>query len=616
MNEAPGWNETSHPSKVTVVTHRLCNRILTIWLTSFALLCLSCSDEEATQNNIPVPPGFDGQDGSACVTNGDCDGRACLTRSSGYPGGYCTTLTCNGDDDCNNDDGVCMAGVVEGNPACLLQCERTADCRSRYECLEIRGTKVCLPSINDGPPAGQFGARCDAEDDCDAGLECELGVEDGYCLSRDCEACSSGSICAELPGVTDEACVQRCTDTTDCRLGLSCQESSGTLVCLPSASDPPTVPFEVTEEILDISCNAREVGMGNDGIRYQIDFDIPEEAEGFLVVPIVGRGQLSPVAILGPNGINIDLIDGYRHHNLRATELSLYESRPIGTYATVSFDWAIQVPYAPQFSDLVVPGGRYTMNLSTDTEPPCLYVLEASQGATLDLNFYFVGLEGLTPETAPDDADFAEVLARFDEIYEAAGISLGEIRYFDVPDEIVERYTQVRALEDIKRLTAFGQSPADSLDGHLSVDVFLVEDIVIGAGSATLLGISASIPGPPGMHGNAGNGLVFGIGDLGFDNRFVAHIMAHEIGHYLGLRHTTEVVHGIGGENEANFDALVGDTDPIEDTPVCESIVREGRSCPDAENLMFPAAPDDGDQFFPTLSEGQTEALRLNPAVK
>ncbi len=588
------------------------NLFLALALTLFAF---ACGGEDESQNNIFVPDGFDGNDGSPCVTNGNCDGRACLTRSSGWPGGYCTTLTCNDDEDCNGEGGVCVSGVVEGSSACLLGCESSADCRDQYECQEINSRRICVPSLNDGPPVGAYGARCDSDENCDAGLVCESGVDQGYCLSRDCDACGSGSICAEMPGVVDEACIQRCTDTRDCRLGLSCRESSGTLVCLPSDSEPPMVEYASTREVLDITCNAREVGMGTSGVRYQVDFEIPDDTDGFVVVPIVGRGQVSPVAILGPGGINIDLIDEYRHHNLRATELSLYDVRAIGTYSTISFDWPIQVPYAPQYADLVAPG-TYTMNMTADAEPPCLYVLEANEGTTLDLNVHLVGVEGLTAESAPDNENLAEVFSRFDEIYAEAGVSLGTIRFYDASDEIVERYTFVRALEDMKRLTAFGQAPDETLDGHLSIDVFLVEDILIGDNGSSLLGISASIPGPPGMHGNSGNGLVFGVGDLGFDNKFVAHIMAHEIGHYLGLRHTTEVIHGIGGEDEAAFDSLVGDTDPIEDTPVCDSIVSQGRSCPDAENLMFPAAPDNGDQYFPTMTEGQGTVLRLNPAVK
>ena len=73
--------------------------------------------------------------------------------------------------------------------------------------------------------------------------------------------------------------------------------------------------------------------------------------------------------------------------------------------------------------------------------------------------------------------------------------------------------------------------------------------------------------------------------------------MAHEIGHFLGLWHTTEL-----------SPTTTGTEDPITDTPVCASGTAI-QSCPDYRNLMFPN--------FPTsslvLSAGQTKVLRKSP---
>ena len=102
-----------------------------------------------------------------------------------------------------------------------------------------------------------------------------------------------------------------------------------------------------------------------------------------------------------------------------------------------------------------------------------------------------------------------------------------------------------------------------------------------------VLGVSGGIPGTPGLHGSPASGVVFALdGMLGevslwFDgNGLLGQTMAHEIGHYLGLFHTTEMQQGM--------------TDRLADTPECpQSIMSDPyrmSECPDYGNLMFPTA--------------------------
>ncbi|MCA9542262.1 MAG: hypothetical protein KC620_25370, partial [Myxococcales bacterium] len=73
---------------------------------------------------------------------------------------------------------------------------------------------------------------------------------------------------------------------------------------------------------------------------------------------------------------------------------------------------------------------------------------------------------------------------------------------------------------------------------------------------------------------------------------------AHEVGHYLGLFHTTET-------NQRSFD-------PLPDTQNCANVRNFPEGCPDGNNLMFPLAGADNSQ----LTEDQVSVVLANPLTK
>lgn len=581
------------------------NRTLLLLLFACSVALIGCKKKIALVNNVAEDGPPAGQDGAGCTSDRQCDGDICLGFGQGWRGGYCTSENCV-EGGCNGDDSQCIP-FLDGSSLCLDGCVGNADCRAGYRCraLDASGNKVCFRDDGDGPPAGSIGSDCGTDADCYDGLVCDPAARNGYCITTNCDDCPRDTTCAQWPGSGDR-CLQDCDDTRDCRTGYLCTDD----VCIPGQDVGAPFDFATTEALLGIQCGGENLGPEDFGTRWRLTFEVPAGITGYALVPYVPTGSLRPIELGLPSGATVDLISDYKHHNIRITEFQFFDQESDGTYGEVALDWPLLIPYSPDRADLL-ESGTHTLDVITSVTEPCLYVLDAGGGSVIDLNLVFVGLEGYGAATAASDPDIQEVLERMDEILEPNGFRLGETRYFDAPVEIAERYGFVRDETELRRITAFGEPRSESLDGHLNVDMFLVQDVRL-QGGGILFGISAGLPGPPALHGNPANGLVFTGADIGSDNAFVAHIMAHELGHYLGLRHTTETVHN--RESGVEFDFFLGTTDPISDTPVCASVEALQTDCPDYTNLMFPYAPLE--LFQPTISEGQAAVMRANPILK
>jgi hypothetical protein len=201
----------------------------------------------------------------------------------------------------------------------------------------------------------------------------------------------------------------------------------------------------------------------------------------------------------------------------------------------------------------------------------------------VDVNVHLAG--------AADESFAAGALDVVREAWGPIGVSLASVRTRALDPAFATVVLEERRCEggglDALLAEARGSAPG--------IDVFFVDGFVcIGAGGvdlgAAIGGLSAGIPGPAWVHGSPHAGVVVATSSGTRDARAAGAVLAHELGHFLGLYHTKE---GSGGTDPIH--------DEIEDSP-------EGDDAD--ENLMYFAV-----NGVLSLSEGQGQVLRTSPFV-
>ncbi len=254
----------------------------------------------------------------------------------------------------------------------------------------------------------------------------------------------------------------------------------------------------------------------------------------------------------------------------------------------------------PKHPDISLMAGTWKFRLQnsqqvTDAQVKLTLRTGALSSSTLVVKPFLTG-------TKYSSSDIQGALSRLEQIYENVGIQI-ILENVEVVSE--SQFAVISPdFEDTTTSTLVSKGHADK------VNLFFVEDF---SGSASgVLGIAAGIPGSQGVAGKK-NGVLIGLDAhvifFSLHSKLLGETAAHEMGHWLGLFHTTER----GGDQ---FDILA-------DTPEC-SITRASNpqngvqpsDCINfgGENLMFWQGDITIDQT--TLTSDQIHVINYSPIAR
>lgn len=344
-------------------------------------------------------------------------------------------------------------------------------------------------------------------------------------------------------------------------------------------------------ELLDTSMTT-----GFNGASVEIDFEVPENTVSLMVV-VIGTGPTHWTLGSWQNGDATSVVTpNWLQADQGAPSLCLTCPQRV---AAAEGAFAALLPGNPNVS--VKPGNHkislYSFNLSgfntAGVSSTAQVMVLAKVGASeptegvLDLNLWFTGAEGWTADTAKTDARFQGILTGVGQIYEQANIRFGRISYNDVEGDfrVIENAGQPGS--ELSEL--FAQSANAPFDG---VNVFFVDELLAGGiagGFGVILGLAGGIPGPAGIMGTEKSGVAIAVKPNPQAPANFNQVMAHEVGHFLGLFHTSEQNFGFGAQIH----------DQMPDT---------------ADNDTSFLMHNSGGGM--TISPGQTRTMRLNPWVR
>lgn len=329
------------------------------------------------------------------------------------------------------------------------------------------------------------------------------------------------------------------------------------------------------------------------------DFDVPPNTKSVLIMMSGKDGEFYTLASW-KNGDGTNLVpENWAQGSAGGPQLCLACDNRVTASESVG------TAYAPNNQDVEIKPGTHTASVfafqqngqqtalipSTEVDI-VVYANRFAETpfAQLALNFHFTGANGLTAESAKTSPEFQAHVDTLKDVYSQAKIELDEINYIDI-DSTFQIIENVIAPEsDLQEMFKLGENSGQLGDGTIrGLNVFFVDELLLegpGGGFGILLGISGGIPGPI-VSGTSRSGVAIAMKEQGSPTT-PGFVMAHEVGHHLGLFHTSE-------QNMGPFKIH----DQIDDT--AEN---------DTSLLMYFSGQGR------TLSPNQIKVMRINPWVR
>ncbi|MFT5354362.1 MAG: hypothetical protein ACI9KE_001567 [Polyangiales bacterium] len=424
-----------------------------------------------------------------------------------------------------------------------------------------------------GPDTPGLGIDCRRDEDCDGPQVCARAPAGGTADLSPVELRCANDVAAATDGA-------ECLETSDCGRGLCLVADRCVAPCVRDSDCGPAFRCADTyarasrSSLQTMRACVEEVSGGPEWDVSVTPLDRPISFGDRIALP----GRL-------PGRINLSILEGLNQGEARALATDdgetlfdfsgAFDGSQVNPFVPLDFITTVLLPISPRSPVASGYGLILGPSRPRDLSGREIQISGSAGGDTIDVDMFYFPAAVTVGGDRRIPARLEGLLARFEDLLlESSGIRIGAIRHHPVVGRLARRLTVAPLVDRTHPNLDEARGLSAGLD-RPSVSFFWMRDIEL------VLGTAGNIPGPWGVHGSVQSGIGLN-GDaimesMGFIRAEVT--LVHELGHFLGLFHTTEA------------DGSV--FDPLDDSPSCTTDtngdgVFEPSECLIAgENIMF-----------------------------